>query len=118
VERTSSCHEKTSAIAHQAFDHNMTLREAALKTRFLTVDEFDRIVSRNGWKSTARRGLCFICHGRGQVGGLVTLAITPDSKSFNRWSMRRVVEARLVIVSATPEPFAESTSNCPGRASR
>ena len=37
-------YDKASAIAHSALDHNTTLRDAALKTGFVSAEEFDRIV--------------------------------------------------------------------------
>jgi aspartate ammonia-lyase len=37
-------YDKASAIAHRALDENTTLREAALKTGWVTAEEFDRIV--------------------------------------------------------------------------
>jgi fumarate hydratase, class II len=37
-------YDKASAIAHQALDQNTTLREAALKTGFISSEQFDRIV--------------------------------------------------------------------------
>jgi len=37
-------YDKASAIAHYALDHNTTLRDAALKLRFVSAEEFDRIV--------------------------------------------------------------------------
>jgi len=37
-------YDKASAIAHHALDHDLTLREAALKLGFVTAAEFDRVV--------------------------------------------------------------------------
>jgi fumarate hydratase class II len=37
-------YDKASEIAHYALDHDLTLREAALKRGYVTEDEFDRVV--------------------------------------------------------------------------
>jgi fumarate hydratase, class II len=37
-------HDKASAIAHIALDENKTLRDAAIETRYLSAEEFDKIV--------------------------------------------------------------------------
>jgi fumarate hydratase class II len=37
-------YDKASQIAHYAADHDLTLRDAALKLGFVTAEEFDRIV--------------------------------------------------------------------------
>src|SRR5437870_7537661 len=37
-------YDKASQIAHYAMDHDLTLREAALQLKFVTAEEFDRIV--------------------------------------------------------------------------
>jgi fumarate hydratase class II len=37
-------YDKASKIAHYALDHDMTLREAALKLGFVDADQFDRVV--------------------------------------------------------------------------
>jgi len=37
-------YDKASRIAHHAMDHDLTLKEAALQLRYVTEDEFDRIV--------------------------------------------------------------------------
>jgi fumarate hydratase, class II len=37
-------YDKASKVAHYALDHDMTLREAALKLGFVDADEFDRVV--------------------------------------------------------------------------
>jgi fumarate hydratase class II len=37
-------YDKASQIAHYALDHDLTLRDAALKLGFVSSDEFDRIV--------------------------------------------------------------------------
>ncbi|MBK5969491.1 MULTISPECIES: class II fumarate hydratase [Thiorhodovibrio] len=37
-------YDKASQVAHYALDHDMTLREAALKLGFVAADEFDRVV--------------------------------------------------------------------------
>ena len=37
-------YDKSSQIAHYALDHDLTLKEAALKLGFVTEDEFDRVV--------------------------------------------------------------------------
>jgi fumarate hydratase class II len=38
-------YDKASAIAHQALDQNMTLRDAAVQSGFVSAEEFDRIVA-------------------------------------------------------------------------
>jgi fumarate hydratase class II len=37
-------YDKASQVAHYALDHDLTLREAALKLGFVDADEFDRVV--------------------------------------------------------------------------
>jgi fumarate hydratase, class II len=37
-------YDKASAIAHKALDENKTLREAAIETRYISAEEFDKIV--------------------------------------------------------------------------
>jgi fumarate hydratase class II len=37
-------YDKASQIAHYALDHDLTLKQAALKLGFVTADEFDRVV--------------------------------------------------------------------------
>jgi fumarate hydratase class II len=37
-------YDKASRIAHYAMDNDLTLKQAALKLRFVTEDEFDRVV--------------------------------------------------------------------------
>jgi fumarate hydratase class II len=37
-------YDKASQIAHYASDHDLTLKEAALKLGFVTAEEFDRVV--------------------------------------------------------------------------
>ncbi|KAF0234755.1 MAG: fumarate hydratase class [Desulfovibrionaceae bacterium] len=37
-------YDKASKIAHHALEHDLTLREAALELKFVTAEEFDRIV--------------------------------------------------------------------------
>jgi fumarate hydratase, class II len=37
-------YDKASQIAHYAMDHDLTLKEAALKLGFVTEQEFDRVV--------------------------------------------------------------------------
>lgn len=37
-------YEKASQIAHHAFEHDLTLKEAALELQFITEQEFDRLV--------------------------------------------------------------------------
>jgi fumarate hydratase class II len=37
-------YDKASKVAHYALDHDMTLREAALKLGFVAADQFDRLV--------------------------------------------------------------------------
>jgi fumarate hydratase class II len=37
-------YDKASKIAHYAMDHDLTLKDAALKLGFVTADEFDRVV--------------------------------------------------------------------------
>jgi fumarate hydratase, class II len=37
-------YDKASEIAHYALDNNLTLKQAALKLRYITEDEFDRVV--------------------------------------------------------------------------
>ena len=37
-------YDKASKIAHYALDHDLTLKEAALKLGFVTEAEFDRVV--------------------------------------------------------------------------
>jgi len=37
-------YDKASKVAHYALDHDMTLREAALKLGYVDADEFDRVV--------------------------------------------------------------------------
>ena len=36
--------DQTSAIAHHAMDHDLTLKEAALDLGFVSEQEFDRVV--------------------------------------------------------------------------
>jgi fumarate hydratase, class II len=37
-------YDKASQVAHFALDHDLTLREAALKLGFVSAEEFDRVV--------------------------------------------------------------------------
>ena len=37
-------YDKASKIAHYAMDHDLTLKDAALKLGFVTQEEFDRVV--------------------------------------------------------------------------
>jgi fumarate hydratase class II len=37
-------YDKASSIAHYALDHDLTLKDAAMKLGFVTEDEFDRVV--------------------------------------------------------------------------
>jgi fumarate hydratase, class II len=37
-------YDKASQIAHYAMDHDLTLKQAALKLGFVTEEEFDRVV--------------------------------------------------------------------------
>jgi fumarate hydratase class II len=37
-------YDKASEIAHYALDHDLTLKQAALKLEYVTEDEFDRVV--------------------------------------------------------------------------
>ncbi|MFL5239539.1 MAG: hypothetical protein ACJ8EL_18465 [Rhizomicrobium sp.] len=37
-------YDKASVIAHRANDHNLTLREAALESKFINAKQFDEIV--------------------------------------------------------------------------
>jgi len=37
-------YDKASEIAHYALDHDLTLKQAALKLGYVTEDEFDRVV--------------------------------------------------------------------------
>jgi len=37
-------YDRASKIAHYAMDHDLTLKDAALKLGFVTEDEFDRVV--------------------------------------------------------------------------
>jgi len=37
-------YDKASQVAHYALDHDLTLKEAALKLGLVTAEEFDRIV--------------------------------------------------------------------------
>ena len=37
-------YDKASQIAHYASDHDLTLRDAALKLGFVSAEEFDRVV--------------------------------------------------------------------------
>jgi fumarate hydratase class II len=50
-------YDKASAIAHFALDHNTSLREAALKTGFVSEKDFDRIVDPNTMVGNPRRDL-------------------------------------------------------------
>jgi fumarate hydratase class II len=38
-------YDKASQIAHYALDHDLTLKQAALKLALVTEDEFDRVVN-------------------------------------------------------------------------
>jgi fumarate hydratase, class II len=37
-------YDKASQVAHYALDHDLTLRDAALKLGFVSAEEFDRLV--------------------------------------------------------------------------
>jgi fumarate hydratase class II len=37
-------YDKASEIAHYALDHDLTLKQAAMKLGYVTEDEFDRVV--------------------------------------------------------------------------
>jgi fumarate hydratase, class II len=50
-------YDKASAIAHQALNQNITLREAALKSEFISAEEFDRIVDPKKMVDDPRRDL-------------------------------------------------------------
>jgi fumarate hydratase class II len=50
-------YDKASAIAHLALDQNMTLRDAALKSGFVTAGDFDRIVDPNKMVGNPRKDL-------------------------------------------------------------
>jgi fumarate hydratase class II len=50
-------YDKASAIAHLALNQNMTLRDAALKSGFVSADEFDRIVDPKKMVGNPRRDL-------------------------------------------------------------
>jgi fumarate hydratase class II len=50
-------YDKASAIAHYALDHNTTLRDAALKTGFVSAEDFDRLVDPQKMVGNARRDL-------------------------------------------------------------
>jgi fumarate hydratase, class II len=50
-------YDKASAIAHQALDQNITLREAAVKGGFVRAEEFDRIVDPKTMVGDPRRDL-------------------------------------------------------------
>jgi fumarate hydratase class II len=50
-------YDKASAIAHSALDHNTTLRDAALKTGFVSAEDFDRIVDPKTMVGNPRRDL-------------------------------------------------------------
>ena len=50
-------HDKASAIAHHAMNHNMTLRDAALKLGFVSAVDFDRIVDPKKMVGNPRRDL-------------------------------------------------------------
>lgn len=50
-------YDKASAIAHYALDHNTTLRDAALKTGFVSAEEFDRVVDPATMVGNPRRDL-------------------------------------------------------------
>ena len=50
-------YDKASAIAHYALNHNMTLRDAALKTGFVGEKDFDRIVNPRTMVGNPRRDL-------------------------------------------------------------
>ena len=50
-------HDKASAIAHYALNHNMTLRDAALKLGFVSAADFDRIVDPKKMVGNPRRDL-------------------------------------------------------------
>lgn len=50
-------YDKASAIAHYALDHSTTLRDAALKTGFVSAEDFDRLVDPQKMVGNARRDL-------------------------------------------------------------
>jgi fumarate hydratase class II len=50
-------YDKASAIAHQALDQNMTLRDAAVNGGFVSAEEFDRIVDPTRMIGNPRRDL-------------------------------------------------------------
>jgi fumarate hydratase class II len=37
-------YDKASQVAHYALDHDLTLKEAALKLGYVAADEFDRVI--------------------------------------------------------------------------
>ena len=53
-------YDKASAIAHFALDHDTSLREAALKTGFVSAGDFDRIVDPKTMVGNPRRDLGMI----------------------------------------------------------
>ena len=50
-------YDKAAAIAHRALDENLTLREAAIQSGFVTPEEFDRIVDPTKMVGNPRRDL-------------------------------------------------------------
>jgi fumarate hydratase class II len=50
-------YDKASAIAHDALDQNMTLRDAALNRSFISAEDFDRIVDPKKMVGNPRRDL-------------------------------------------------------------
>jgi fumarate hydratase, class II len=46
-------YDKASAIAHDALDQNMTLRDAALNRGFISAEDFDRIVDQENGRESA-----------------------------------------------------------------
>jgi fumarate hydratase, class II len=48
-------YDKASALAHQALDQNITLRDAAVNGGFVSAEEFDRIVDPKKMVGNPRR---------------------------------------------------------------
>jgi fumarate hydratase class II len=46
-------YDKASAIAHDALDQNMTLRDAGLNRGFISAEDFDRIVDQENGREAA-----------------------------------------------------------------
>jgi fumarate hydratase, class II len=62
-----SSDDKASAITHHALKQNITLREVALKTGFISAAEPDRIVDPGKLVNNPHRDLSVASHTRGSV---------------------------------------------------